>query len=905
CTSDQDCDPTTLAIRTDCPVIIKDIARCSEYPSWKALALKHKFRSCAALPMHHAGRVVGALSVCARPVNAFSQEEIVLLQELAEDLAYAKISIDARSQQVILQAAATNMQDGLVIADLQGNVIYVNPASTQVVNFPWEQITGRNIFELAQTEESQKVIEAYRQALLTRGQISAEFESKGADGRSLFVALRASLVYDAQKQPTHVVFSVQDITLRRQYEHQLLTLNHIVNELVQIYDLQDLMQTLLRSSEALLRADASGIYLIKDNGPKIIQTLTHNLAEEYANRIASDIAGLPGESAFKSHKPVYVEDVLSDPKFGSRIHFIAEFGLRSLLILPVLFHSDMIGALVVYNQHPRKFGEEELQLGQTLAHTLAIAIHNARLYQAEHSQRELAEALAQAAAVLNSSLYLDQVLDEILEQTMRVVSCSSANIMLVDGDEAYIARRRGYGDEKATAGAVSDLRLPLEAPSLKHILTTGLPLLISNTENDPLWPRFPGSEQVKSYAGAPLQINHLIAGFLNVDSDQPNFFTLETTLRLQAFAAHAAIAIQNASLYHSMQKYANELEDRVQDRTAELQAAKESIEGILASVPDAVIVLDEAGRLIQANQAGESLLAAAAIEKLDLFAPELLSNLGKNATPSEKTVLAVQNRAFQPLSSPLTIQGKPSGQVLVFRDVTRFRELDQMKTKFVSDVSHELRTPLTNLTIYLDLLSNVTDHKKSQSYIETLRRETGRLTHLIEDLLTISRLEAGRVEIFIKQVDVNRLITELVQDRLFMANSHGLLLSCETAPHLPYASADVRMLMQAISNLLTNAINYTPPEGAICLRSAKVDKENQAWVTISIIDNGVGIPPGELPLIFDRFFRGTASFETKAPGTGLGLPISKEIIERMGGTIEVESELGSGSTFTVWLRAVL
>ena len=881
-----------------------------------------------------------------------------------------------------------------------------------------------------------------------------------------------------QPQPSHIVFSLND-TPRRRYEDQLLTLNRIATELVQIHDINQLYQSLLRTSEELLRSDASGIYLLKPDGLSIEQAVTHNLSNEYSQRVITDFRGMPGETALKTLQVVKVENVLDDPNYGERIHFLADYNIRAMLILPIFYRSLTIGVLVVYYNQPHAFIENELQLGETLSSTLAMAIQNARLYQSEHNQREMAEALTQAANALNGTLNLEEVLDTLLEQTLRVVSCKSLNVMLIEGDKIFVVRRKGYEHFPDQIRRFGEYRFPLTTPTFQIMLTTGQPILIADTRQSKLWDSVGGTEWILSYAAAPLKIGDQIIGFLNVDSDQPGYFDPETPLRLQAFASHAALAIhnakqyeesrrqaedlaslaraaaaiatsldvnqvlktvvlqmaeqfkvdacvlfrydpaqntmitlveyppdnagkhpewylpfslsnypvtqkvlengqpeqqhisdtnldpaehefmsregissvlmlpliaqdeitglaelycrgqehrfsqseinrgqmlsfyaataiQNARLYQNTQEYAADLEERVQGRTAELQSAKERIEGILASVPDAVFVLDEEGHLLQANQAGESLLESARQQLIDLFAGKTLINLESGATPSEKTILEVQERAYQPLASRLTISGQPAGLVLVLRDVTRFRELDRMKNQFVSDVSHELRTPLTNLTIYTDLLANTKDPIRKEEHLETLRREIGRLAHLIEDLLTISRLEAGRVEVHPQPIQINQLVSDLVIDRTMMADSRGLIISCETAANLPAALGDALLLNQAISNLLTNAINYTPAGGSICLKTALVQSsQDETWVTVEVSDNGNGISQEEMEHIFERFYRGSASKLTKAPGTGLGLPISKEIIARMGGKITVVSTPLKGSAFTVWLRAKL
>jgi PAS domain S-box-containing protein len=231
----------------------------------------------------------------------------------------------------------------------------------------------------------------------------------------------------------------------------------------------------------------------------------------------------------------------------------------------------------------------------------------------------------------------------------------------------------------------------------------------------------------------------------------------------------------------------------------------------------------------------------------------------------------------------------------------RLRELDRLKDQFVSNVSHELRTPLANIKLYAGLLK----HGKSEKlphYLETLRRETLRLEKLIEDLLELSRLNAGTATINANPIDVNQLIESLIADRASLIANGGLSLNIELGSNLPSALGDPWRLEQVLSNLLANAMNYTPQGGTITVRTSRQQHDHQEWVTFSVEDTGLGITAEELPQVFDRFYRGTAGRQSGAPGTGLGLAICKEIIDRLGGRITVESEPGHGTAFTVWLK---
>jgi signal transduction histidine kinase len=231
----------------------------------------------------------------------------------------------------------------------------------------------------------------------------------------------------------------------------------------------------------------------------------------------------------------------------------------------------------------------------------------------------------------------------------------------------------------------------------------------------------------------------------------------------------------------------------------------------------------------------------------------------------------------------------------------RLTELDRLKDQFISNVSHELRTPLTNVKLYLQLLDRGRPEKRAE-YMGTLYREAGRLERLIEDLLDLSRLDMKATPFYLEPTDINDLTIELIQDRAAMAAARGLMLDCQLAPDLPLVMADAQRLVQVMGNLMTNAINYTPYDGIITLLTAIQQWDGMDWVTFQVRDTGRGISEQELPHLFERFFRGEAGRQSGAPGTGLGLPICKEITESMGGRITVDSQLGQGATFTVWLK---
>lgn len=225
----------------------------------------------------------------------------------------------------------------------------------------------------------------------------------------------------------------------------------------------------------------------------------------------------------------------------------------------------------------------------------------------------------------------------------------------------------------------------------------------------------------------------------------------------------------------------------------------------------------------------------------------------------------------------------------------RLTELDALKTKFVSNVSHELRTPVTNLGLYLNLLERGRPEKRAQ-YMTVLQEQTVRLAQLIEDILDLSRLERDRERLVFEPVDLNTLADRVITAQLPRAEAASLRLTFDPDLDLPPVRGETNRLTQVVTNLVANAINYTP-SGSVQVSTRCAGER----ACVEVQDTGLGIDAEDLPYIFERFYRGRRVTKSNIPGTGLGLGIVKEIVELHGGAVEVESRVGEGSTFRIWL----
>ena len=227
----------------------------------------------------------------------------------------------------------------------------------------------------------------------------------------------------------------------------------------------------------------------------------------------------------------------------------------------------------------------------------------------------------------------------------------------------------------------------------------------------------------------------------------------------------------------------------------------------------------------------------------------------------------------------------------------RLKELDRLKTKFVTDVSHELRTPVTNLSLYLNLLERGKSEKR-ESYIAVLKEQAARLAALVENILDLSRLERDMAQTTFSPVDLNEIAGQVVAAHQAWAGRAGLTLTFEPASNLPLARGEPRQLTQVITNLVTNSLSYTSA-GSVRVRTYLDPRRRTACLEVR--DTGIGIEPDDLPHVFERFYRGRRAGQSDIPGAGLGLGIVKEIVELHGGTVDAQSRVGEGSTFRVWL----
>ena len=505
-------------------------------------------------------------------------------------------------------------------------------------------------------------------------------------------------------------------------------------------------------------------------------------------------------------------------------------------------------------------------------------------------------ALTSIAAQVNCTQDLGEILAGALETALDVIGEESGEIFLVDeetGDlllhthqglsEAFIASESVIGQGECICGqAVQSGRIGMIADMAAHPARSREACM---------------REGYRSCIRLPLLARGEVLGLLNIQSKATRLFTAEDEELLTAMGHQIGIAIANAQLI-----------DDAERRRA-------TLDSVMNSLVDGLILVDKRSRIAYMNPRAEVLLglpnSALIGQTVEAVDHELESRI---AQPDE--VLAQLRAASANLQSMPTVEfivtvddartlqarffsiegagGGSLGLGLLLRDITREKELDQMKSQLLSTVSHELRTPLASIKGFATTLLRQDvewDEGSRREFLAIINEESDRLTELISNLLDMSRIEAGTLRIETEPIDLRPIIEETASEFQMMTREHSI--RTHLPPVLPLVMADPRRARQVLRNLAENAVKYSPDGGSITI-SAQVRADHLQG---SIADQGIGIEPQQLDHIFDRFYQVDSAPTRRVGGSGLGLSICKAIIEAHKGEIWVESQPNLGSTF--------
>jgi two-component system phosphate regulon sensor histidine kinase PhoR len=348
------------------------------------------------------------------------------------------------------------------------------------------------------------------------------------------------------------------------------------------------------------------------------------------------------------------------------------------------------------------------------------------------------------------------------------------------------------------------------------------------------------------------------------------------------------------------------------DRTIRsLTGERNQSAAILRSMAEGVAVIDSGQRLTFCNEAFSEALGlegsswegrpiVEVIRQSDLLEAIRTALAGSENVKSELVVGALRTRSFAVTAAPVRSDDTITGAVLVLYDISELRRLERARRDFVANISHEFRTPLTAIQGFAEtLLGGAADDVQNRDrFLEIIRSNALRLGRLTTDLLRLSQIEAGQLPMEFRAIRLSEIIDPCIETARLGAAPKGITLEVDYNRDLA-VRGDLNALQEILQNLLDNAVRYTLPGGKISVTATA----KSGGIVVAVSDTGIGIPKADQERIFERFYRVDAARSRESGGTGLGLSVAKHLVEAQGGHIEVQSEIGRGSTFSVGLPA--
>ncbi|HUF38870.1 MAG TPA: GAF domain-containing protein [Anaerolineales bacterium] len=620
-------------------------------------------------------------------------------------------------------------------------------------------------------------------------------------------------------------------------------------------------------------------------------------------------------------------------------------GLYAWLGVPLNAGERTIGALCLGSTNPAVvYTAEQQNIIQSIADQATGAIVKTRLLEESERRARQLEGLNQVARSLTLELEIEPLLNRVIESAVEIFDCEAGTLFLIDEDTGEIVFSVVVGGAKDLVGT----RLAPGTGLVGKSIDTRLPIIQNNVHQSADW--FGQTDESTGFTTrgllvVPMQVREDIIGVIEIINKRDHSpFTTDDERLLTAFAAQAAIAVQNARLFTMtdqalasrveelsvMQRIDRELNasldlDRAMHITLDWALRQSGAEaGLIAAIDDSGLALiDAIGYPFDHKEDGvtERVAGLKIIrEALDRPRPPDLpgGDAPAGLLPEAVTGIAVPIlRNLRPIGLILLESKAPglfTGEVSAFLDrlgdhaaiaianarfYSEVQEANIAKSDFISFVSHELKTPMTSIKGYADLLSAgaVGEVNEAQAgFLTTIRSNVDRMATLVSDLADVSRIEAGRLRLDYGSVRVQEVVDEVVRSASRQIEEKKQALAVRIPEDLPAVWGDRTRLVQVLANLLSNAVKYTEAGGELTVAAEVIGAAGEI-VRIDVSDNGIGINPEDQGQIFTKFFRSEDQKAREVTGTGLGLNITKNLVEMQGGAIWFESEYRRGTRF--------
>ena len=705
----------------------------------------------------------------------------------------------------------------------------------------------------------------------------------------------------------------------------LIRLNRLVSSSL---DLGDVLREITTAAAQIMQSPLVAFWMIdrEGRGFDLIAVSDEEIWAQFPHRWRPIDKGIIGWVA--RHRTIAnVPDIAADDRFVTSGWF-HERGLRSYFGIPVIVDDALVAVLSLNARRPFVVTEDDRSLLDTFVAQAGAAIRNARVFADSERRRRVAEAMADVGRVFSQTRDPAVVATRIVEAVKDLLGAATVGLYRLDTATGDLIGFAACGDH-GTARP-SDMRFPAGTGIVGLSVTSGAPVFTTDVLADPR-NVLPADQRLrieragyKTVLGIPLSLQGKILGALGVIRKESRAFDDADIALAQTFANQAALTLDSAQLYRETERTLAELEvknaelDDLALENARLyeEARRQQtrLTQIFDSTSDGLVLVDEGGLVGNANRQAGALLGfdparatgqpfaslitgTAAGDTAGAVAPLLALLAGGEDTGHGMLEIGPEPRTLHWAGQATHDGATRLGFTLTFHDVTEDQRVNRMKSDFVSFVAHQLRTPLSGIKWMLELAQPLAAGTETEDYIQDAGQCADRLVRMVNDLLSLSRLENGTLKVAMEPLSLSDLTQAVLCDvkPIVEARAHHLSV---TVPETDVTvDADPRLLREALLNVLSNAVKFTPDGGDLAIRMQCGDGQ----VVWELQDSGIGIPAQALERLGEKFYRADNAVSVDPNGTGLGLYLVRLIVRRCGGQIAWTSESGHGTTVRITL----
>ena len=782
-----------------------------------------------------------------------------------------------------------SMSDGVLVVNPEGRIVEVNPAAQKVLDRQEVDLLGLTLSETFPRWAD--LWPAAEEAELLETEVQLE-----EDGSARHYDLRRSPLYSRDGRFSGYLIVFRDITQRKAAEKELKASKQLFENLVAVAratsegpSLQATLQNALDVATHLTGAEYGSLFLLDSSGRVTHSILARGTTAPGSRRkIVGKVMdkGLAGW-VVRHRQAVLVHDTMEDERWLTLPD--QPYEVRSVLVVPITSGSDVPGVLTLQHSNPYHFQEEFFTLMQAATDQMALALHNAQIYE---NQRRLAErqvTLYTALRRIGEHLEPATVAKVAVETIAMLTNWASVAILVPNRNERELLVEAAIGLLSPTEGTSFGIEEGYSGLAYR----TGETQVVADQPNDE---RDVGDVPgLRSAMIIPLRHGQQPLGVFAVESEEVDAFSSDDVWLAESLAEAISLAMANARLFHA-----------VADEHSRLQALIESSrDGILLIGVNRRILVMNRMALIYLNLPGdlEMWINRPVMELLRTLRPHwpevARAAIGEirridmgDSEPSEGE-FEVDSRALHWVNLPVKAGEEALGRLVVLQDVTEERTLQQMRDDLTHTMVHDLRNPLNVVYSALEMMNEQLVEEAPpdiQQMLSISRQSTRRILNLVNGILSISHLESGRMPLLRKSLELGDLVEEVLEAERTLAEEKGLRLRYEAPPRMPPVMADRSLMERVLQNLVGNAIKFTPADGLVEVGAEVADDH----LMVRVRDTGPGVPPEIQDQLFEKFVTG----KQMGRGTGLGLAFCRMAIEAHNGRIWVDSEPGKGATFS-------